>query len=393
MKKAWDKPSTAWQNLLANHIRIPQLSEDDFQSYSGIIAVDVEGSTVDTVREIGVALLPINFLRVKPDFSDRFLASFRKSHQVQVHNLQIQGRRTGKERRYQRFHHGDPKPVDPGDIEDAILETLESLCSSQGAPNARFLLVGFDIRKELDFLIKSCPNTASYFSAWTDLQESVDEICQETYVGLWDCLRACGLQRSFRHSRLPHNAGNDTVRTLALLTELMSLPRETFVLKIKNRPKKENREALFYCRPRPYRKYPFTAKISTCDQSPLPEELSTVRLLFDYFRSYAPCAAGRCPSTSKHKLSHSKGYLCLEREDVLLNFVRDINSSFIGGKLLAVKVLELPSAHAVHPPTLRASNEARKESENHQRPYVWTDATDDSQELELGLGLDALFLG
>ena len=52
---------------------------------------------------------------------------------------------------------------------------------------------------------------------------------------------------------------------LALLAELMSVPSAIVAMNMKNRPKKEIREHLFYHRPRPYYKYPFCAKISTYD--------------------------------------------------------------------------------------------------------------------------------
>ena len=148
VKETRGKPTTVWQTFFANYVRVVHLSKEELQPYSGILAIDIEGPIDETVREIGIAFLPIEFLRIKPDFSDTSLASFRISHQVEVHTLQIQGRRTAKKHYYETFHHDEPKLIDCKDVENSILQILES---TKNAHNNHFLLVGFDLRREFSF--------------------------------------------------------------------------------------------------------------------------------------------------------------------------------------------------------------------------------------------------
>ena len=166
---------------------------------------------------------------------------------------------------------------------------------------------------------------------------------------------------------------------LALLTELMTVPSATVASNIENRPGPKSRDHLFNYRPRPYYNFPYCAKVSTCDRSPLPEELSTVRLLFEYFKSFSPCAAGRRPSTNINLIAHSKGFLCFEREDLLLKFIQSVEFTLVGGKLLAVKVIEAPSPLLEREKISGASRKAGGEIK-------------DNLELGLAGGLDALFL-
>ena len=205
MKGAPSKPTSAWQALFANHLRILQLSEAELQSFSGVVAVDIEGPTNERVREIGIAYLPIRFLRMKPDFSDNTLRGFRASHRVEVHTLQISGRRSAAECYHEQVYHGRPKVIAPRDIEAAVLQILERLSGK----DARLLLVGFALQREFSFLAEYCPEAASYFSNRSDIQVSVQDICGECRLGLADCLRRCGYFWSFHKKK--HNAGNVSI--------------------------------------------------------------------------------------------------------------------------------------------------------------------------------------
>ena len=89
--------------------------------------------------------------------------------------------------------------------------------------------------------------------------------------------------------------------------------------------------------------------------------------------------SGQVSINGERLLNHSKGFLCFEREDLLLRFVQLVKLSHIGGKLLAEKVIEAPSPPVECGKTLGPSHETRED-------------TDDSLEVGLAGGLDALFL-
>jgi hypothetical protein len=87
----------------------------------------------------------------------------------------------------------------------------------------------------------------------------------------------------------PHRAGNDTVYTLALLAALLSYPSDAPTLLIS---KKIKAPVLFCGRPRPARRYPFTAQILTPNRSPLHLELDTAAKIHRRFSLFHPIATG-----------------------------------------------------------------------------------------------------
>jgi hypothetical protein len=129
---------------------------------------------------------------------------------------------------------------------------------------------------EFRWISQECPNLASYFTSWIDVQELVSKKQQ---IGLVNAIIA--MQITYQKSTNPpktHRSSSDTVRCLAVLFGLF---RGSF-----NIPYHSKQVLLLRAPPKSSYHNPFTARITTVDGSFLPTEYHSPRALANLFKDY-----------------------------------------------------------------------------------------------------------
>ncbi|KAM0812502.1 putative Exonuclease domain-containing protein [Seiridium cardinale] len=128
-------------------------------------------------------------------------------------------------------------------------------------------LVGFDLVFEFKTIASHLSQITQYFSSWVDLQEIAAEISNANSPGMKDTLLAFEFFRPDLavRGKNDHNAGNDAIRQLAVLVNLLNLRKGGRLHFDHHGDRVEDRDALqkFWnqTRPRPKELYSFTARI------------------------------------------------------------------------------------------------------------------------------------
>jgi hypothetical protein len=184
---------------------------------------------------------------------------------------------------------------------------------------------------EFDWISRECPYLLSIFKYWVDVQEIVQERCG-LRPSLLKTVGAMNIIDRPNMSSTPkgHRASNDAVRTLAVLSGLISLESSHCT---------PSTETIRFSRiPRKGGIYPFAARITTADYDKLPACIRTPRALSTHFASYNPTAVG-----INSKAAQLKGvrvwWISLPTLASLNKFAADIDGSILEGKQLAVKKL------------------------------------------------------
>ncbi|QDS71149.1 hypothetical protein FKW77_009971 [Venturia effusa] len=222
---------------------------------------------------------------------------------------------------------------------DEDIESTISACLHQQNSSDRILVV-FDSRTEMKWASQTCPSLLDQFAAYVDVQQLMANVSDNQHPSLRKSLFALGINEGVpaskdRQYKTPHRAANDVVYTLAILASLMSLPPDAAPMSI---PKKSKRLVLFYGRPRPKERYPFTALLRTLDCTPLPPALDTSGKVYNYFSSFNPITAGtgiaRNPHTrpdSFRKAQLSRSWICFGSKLDLDAFLLAVNHTTVGG--------------------------------------------------------------
>ncbi|KAI8719730.1 hypothetical protein NCS52_00754500 [Fusarium sp. LHS14.1] len=195
-------------------------------------------------------------------------------------------------RRSHRF--GQERQVSLEDLETAILDFIQS-CDKM----TNFVMIGFGMAAEWEYLSTCFPQAMCFFSAWADLRDTAEDIAPAGKVaGLISLLK---IFRYNWHDLQPgrgdlgggvaDNAGDDAVATCALVGALLLLENQQ-----KLRLRQEcGRIAGIFTKKKGFRvpnsnEYPFTATIRA--GSPLPRSLNTPMKLARRFFSYSPQSTG-----------------------------------------------------------------------------------------------------
>lgn len=223
------------------------------------------------------------------------------------------------------------------------------------------------------------------FSAWVDLQPLVMEAYHRNTdytrldslnISLRYAMRTLGFSTGYQPKNL-HHAGNDALRTLAILVclthenvhfrrleELQDVLRLNKYRKEQNRLKgTEKSRGVLNKRPGPPWRFPHGAKVTTA-LAPDPEENRTDQSLavegkedekqlylplvhvwrpdqvWDFFAPYNPDATGRVCKENCY-------YVCLPRPEVLRNLIEDLNDTSAYPEAQAVLVEDVSDLRAL----------------------------------------------
>lgn len=195
--------------------------------------------------------------------------------------------------------------------------------------------MGFDLGFEFQFLSALYPRVLQCFSSWVDLQNLVMESAGLTKRPSMDrTLVAFGFKREYpiwRSARVAHNAGNDSLRIVCLLLNLLS--HDSKLVMPQDEPSRRKRvggsryyhrlmsdNRFFKNRPKPYESFPFAARISLEDHA---GAVLSVRRLLDTFTMYNPVAVAA--GVIYFDPPYGRGWVCLASLEELNRFVSEVN--------------------------------------------------------------------
>jgi hypothetical protein len=237
-----------------------------------------------------------------------------------------------------------------------------------------------------------------FFFDSADLQDYVEEASGKPHVGLRDSMMALGIaEKISSHGKGHHNAGNDAVRTLALLAALLT--RETLSntecgQEIVISRTSVLRVPVFDGRPLPWRAYPFTAKVETLDSSALPSEFETVGRLSKHYQHYTPKATGKKSSQklSKSKIDLTRAWISFPTQQHLNRFITEVHVSVVGGIQLSVHWVLRRGTLPTEAEDTRAFWEAQKCFRERTRQAKKEESDERQRDLDLDSGIGALLI-
>jgi hypothetical protein len=284
-----------------------------------LVALDIEGH-VNNINEIGVSISLAQQLKAPGDGS---LTTFYHQNALCAHTIMIEEMRSKKRHEATKF--GDSMTVPRREV----CGTLSQILSGVEQPEHQLILVGYDMYTEFDWISQNCPLILSRFHHWVDVQELAEQSCG-LRPSLLKVLKAMNIRDRGAKSSTPHGhrAANDAVRTMAVLSTLVSRGHFEY------HPLQETR--LLSCAPQNWKGYPFKARISTNVNDMLPSCIKTPKALSAYFESYNPIAV-----LINSKAALSKGvrvwWICFSSKDSLEKVVADLNGIVLDGKKLVVE--------------------------------------------------------
>lgn len=250
------------------------------------------------------------------------------------------------------------------------------------------VLVTYSSREELNAISSLFPQLCHIFSAWVDLQPLV----LEAYHRHTNYTRLDGLNISLRYAMKTlgfcigyqpkdlHHAGNDALRTLAIMAclahenvQFRRLEELEHVLRVNKYQKEQNRlkgteksRGLLRKRPGPPSRYPHVAKVTTVlapdsgEESRVDQSLSgTVEKqedkgqlqlppvhvcrpdqVWDFFSPYNPDAIGRVCRENCY-------YVCVPSSEILQHLIEDMDHSPVCPEAQAVLVEDVSDLRAL----------------------------------------------
>ncbi|KAF1844905.1 uncharacterized protein K460DRAFT_416264 [Cucurbitaria berberidis CBS 394.84] len=248
-----------------------------------LVALDTEGITqhfngrrvlCEGISEIGVAVFCAN--GKGPDFIPH-LNQFYEQNDIEAFTIRVRERKHG------------PAVGTMTDVSDdeAGPRLQRFLLQYEG----RRILVGFSFVAELKWMADDFPALATMFTEWVDVQDLVSNQRMDTassngtppdQYGLYNTLKAMRIS-GWRSTHQRHRAANDAVKTLAVLSGLLSniplqeVTREAGVSVYDSLPP-------LHADKRQKRHHNFTARISAADGDKLP--LQTPNGLAKHYRKY-----------------------------------------------------------------------------------------------------------
>ncbi|KAF2436238.1 hypothetical protein EJ08DRAFT_232097 [Tothia fuscella] len=293
---------------------------------SVFVSIDLEGE-IDNVCEIGLAIcthLP------RPIGIRETYDSFVEDNDISCVTIRPREPSRHRARNQERLRLGEDAQGLDTDLEATIRGHLSRYASQN------FILIAWDIRKELLWASRYYPNLLQLFSAYLDVQELAAEASKNYTPSLRHCLRSLNLFEGVydgRRQTIPHRAANDVVYTPAALAALSSRPLDAPPLVIARTPKPPTK--IFLGRPTP-KFYPFTALIRTIDRTPLPRILDTAGKVATYFSSYKSIATGtgstnrKWRNSEQHKEQLSWSWVSFRTQEELDLFLEDTNHTSVG---------------------------------------------------------------
>ena len=312
---------------------------------SVLVALDTESFSTDTggrkrkpsgdISEIGLTILPVydgRYPSLYPSLREFYDENGVEAHSIQIHKRNT--RRKGNENR--RF----------GDVLQASAEDVNSILSTLlSRYDGNIILVGFDLHAELKWIAQHCPTLSSLFTAWTDLQDLIQPIWQEstpysdqvpTRPGLQATMKSLQLPhyRDWRRCQNRHYASNDALRCLLVLSSLLSptAPRFAPLTCLKASFSR------FSKLPKPNRKFLFAARMKAIDGRRLPRQ--TPQSLQKVFARFAGLNGVGLNAQTKRLREAGVGtwWVSFRDEESLSDFILEVAElSFKGVKFSVMK--------------------------------------------------------
>lgn len=350
---------------------------------SPVLSFDIEGKG-DQVSQIGIALLPcfVTFECEETESltSDGTFKWFVHEHRIQVRNIAILGRGSPKsERHREKLKYGFVSYARPAEIEATVVATLSRLrLPSMGAV---FVYFGGN---DLKWVRSYCPGIMHMFSAWADITNYVKQASGGHPPSLRNSITALRITENTTCKRF-HNAGNDTVRSLAVLAALYT--RDPSLKLSVTRTKLPK---FFDGRPSPRRRYPFTARLETVNGTALPPTLTSCLRIYRFFSEYTPWSTGKEPATNESKVRQTRAWVTFRIQQQLETFLSKVNESAVQGiKLKAT--WDLPRGTVPPNGNYKAIWKAQQKLRNGVKHARRREEEDRQRDLELESGLEALF--
>ncbi|KAI1209377.1 uncharacterized protein F4807DRAFT_467643 [Annulohypoxylon truncatum] len=353
---------TLWRNNIPGLDALKEMSQYTF------VALDFEGRiTKDKpigITEIGLAVLapPIATNSISPDalkYQGKTPEIFFEQNSIESYWIQIKGRERSKKCR-DRYHFGNVQEIEAEQAENALVTLLQSIQCRSKSP---LVLVGFDLAFEFITIASHLSQITQYFSYWVDLQEIVTEISNTKSPGM----KATLLSFEFFSEDLAirgksdHNAGNDAVRELAILVNLLYLSKgNTIQIQAKQHRDRDTLQRFWTrTRPCPRELYPFTVRIRI-EGKDLRSLVPNCQQLFSLFPSYQPSAVGMTRTGNY-------GWVCLPTEKELKRFIDELHGhKFKGETWIAVTDYDSQISHLT-PKQLREAERAKQEAQREQK--------------------------
>lgn len=265
--------------------------------------------------------------------------------------------------------------IDVQDIASKVIDAVQEF--KEAEPEKHLILVTYSSRAELSAIANLIPQLCTYFSSWVDLQPLVRDAYHShtTYtrldgllISLRYAMRTLGFYAGYQPANL-HHAGNDALRTLAIMTclthknvQFRRIKELEHVLRVNKHRKEqlhlkgtEKSRGLRKKRPGPPSKYPHVARVTTVLTPDLegedragqsfasaveePEDEGQLYLapvnvyrpdqVWDFFSPYEPNAIGRvCRETCY--------YISVPSAEILQRLIEDLDHTSA-----------CPAAHAV----------------------------------------------
>lgn len=304
------------------------------------------------------------------------------------------------------------KDIDVQDVASEVMSAVQEF--KQAQPEKPLILVTYSSRAELSAISNLIPQLCSLFSNWVDIQPLIRNAYHShtTYarldglrISLRYAMRTLGFNAGYQPANL-HHAGNDALRTLAIMAclthenvQFRRLKELEHVLRVNEHRKEQNRlkgteksRGLHRKRPGPPSQYPHIARVTLvlasdfgevgrAGQSPLagaveePEDGVQLQLppvdvcrpnqVWDFFSPYEPNAIGRVCRESCY-------YVCVPSPEILHHLIGDLDHTSACPAAQAVLVEDVSD--------LRALGAAKREERaKHRQGQDIQDLTVDNQ--------------
>ena len=335
----YDALTRHWTHLWKANVPSRQSLKDHASASTIFVAIDAEPWRLGgmDISEIGITILAPVDGKVDSLLRPTSLEALLENFTFRSLCIRVAGRNPSRD---EQFWGGQTTIVDAVDMEDTIIQALESIpptfSPTASSEKPKLCLIGFDLGFELRLLSSLYPRVLQSFSSWVDLQELVKEMAGPDYStrpSMSNTLLAFGFKREppmFRGPKVGHNAGNDTMRIVAVLLNLLTYDSTLQISQSHNPHRRFTANGLyrkhlqdprsFEGRPKPWEPYPFVARVSLKGHA---GPVFSVKRLHDAFSAYNPVAVGS--GDLIRNPTFDRGWVCLASLEELDGFVAGVN--------------------------------------------------------------------
>ncbi|KAI0451697.1 hypothetical protein F5B21DRAFT_527630 [Xylaria acuta] len=325
-----------------------------------LVAIDFTGqhtlkSMTTGITEVGLAVMtsPITGYGMNPTAleQNKTLEGFVRENDVESRYMKI--RQPGPiETSPDPYRLGIINFITPEEVATSLATLLQTIWERRTRP---IILVGFDIAFDLTAILSFYSDITPYFSSWVDLQQIMTTFTAQQSPGLRETLLAFGFAQddlSICGRRDQHTAGNDAVRKLAVLTNLLHLKNGSR-LNISVQPKDGHPLWKYWSgfRPAPSETNRFAAYIRVRGKA-VNSVISDLTELFGLFPDWKPTTVG---------WTRDRQYacICLPSEEDLKRFITEFHGKEFKGETWDVFAEYSPQMSPLIPPHIKVARPKR----------------------------------